>query len=88
MKNSVAMFREAGSFVAGLLIGISIAVPVTAMLMAQPSDWQILWVVCGAIILALGLILQLLVTPKKARRPTTPDLTAAQVAFMKLSRSL
>ena len=76
------------SFIAGLLIGVSIAIPVTAMLMAQPNDWQILWVACGAIILALGLVLQLLVTPKKARRPTTPDLTAAQAAFMKLSRSV
>jgi formate/nitrite transporter FocA (FNT family) len=87
MKNSATMFREAGSFIAGLLIGLSIAVPVSAMLMAEPNDWQILWVFCAAIIFALGLTLQLLVTAKPGRRPTTPELMALPTDFMALSHS-
>jgi len=73
MKNSVTALRKAGSFIAGLLIGLSIAVPVSGMLIAQPNDWQILWVFCAAIIFALGLTLQLLVTAKPGRCPTTPQ---------------
>lgn len=64
--------REAGSFVAGLLIGLSIAVPVSAMSMAGPDDWQFLWVFSAALILALGFTVQGLVTAKPRRCPTTP----------------
>jgi hypothetical protein len=87
MKNSVTMFREAGSFAAGLLIGLSIAVPVSAMLVAEPEDWQILWVFGAAIILALGLTLQLLVTIKPGR-PTARELIALPAKVTDLSHSL
>jgi uncharacterized membrane protein len=87
MKDFVTPFREAGSFFAGLLIGLSIAVPVSAMSMTQPNDWQILWVLCGATILAVGLSLQQLVTAKPARRPTTPERMALPARFIGLSPS-
>ena len=69
MKNLLAIFREAGSFIAGLLIGLSIVVFVFAMAVADPSDRQALWGVFGApIILASGLMLQVVVTTTARRR--------------------
>ena len=69
MKNLLAIFREAGSFIAGLLIGLSIVVFVFAMMVADPSDQQALWGVFGApIILAAGLTLQVVVTTTARRR--------------------
>ena len=64
MKNSIANVREAGSFIAGLVIGLSILVPVFAMMVVDPSDWQMLWVFGAPIILALGLALQVVATAK------------------------
>jgi len=87
MKNSATVLREAGSFIAGLLIGVSIAVPITAMLVAEPDDWQILWVFYAVIILALGLALHVLVTIKPART-TEARLIALPVEAMELSHSL
>jgi formate/nitrite transporter FocA (FNT family) len=71
MNNSVARFREAGSFIAGLLIGLSIVFAVFATTVADPSDWQMLWVLCAAIIFALGLALQVVATIKPRQRCTT-----------------
>lgn len=74
MKNFLSKFREAGSFIAGLLIGLAIVVPVFAMTAAQPGDWQRLWVFGAPIVLALGLVLQVVVTTKpRPRRTTEPD---------------
>jgi hypothetical protein len=87
MKNSTTALQEAGSFIAGLLIGLAIAVPVSAMLIAEPDGWQILWVFYAVIILALGLTLQVLVTIKPARA-TGPGLIALPVKVMDLSHSL
>lgn len=61
MKTSLARVLEAGSFIAGLLIGLSIVVSVFAMMVAEPSDWQRLWIIGAPIILALGLTLQVVV---------------------------
>jgi multisubunit Na+/H+ antiporter MnhB subunit len=71
MKSTLARFREGGSFIAGLLIGISIVVAVFAMMIADPSDWQALWVFGAPIILALGLTLQFVVTAELRHRRTT-----------------
>jgi hypothetical protein len=67
MKNSLARFRQAGSFIAGLFIGLSIVVPVFAIMVANPSDWQTFVVVGAAIILALGITLQVVITAKHRR---------------------
>jgi formate/nitrite transporter FocA (FNT family) len=80
MKNSLATFREAGSFIAGLLIGLSIAVPVTAMLIVEPNDWQTLSVFCAPIVFVLGLTLQVVVTTKPRRRTTAANVVVALAA--------
>jgi hypothetical protein len=66
MKNTVARFREAGSFIAGLLVGLSIVVPLFAMMIADPGDWQIIWCFGAASFLALGLTLQIVITGRVA----------------------
>jgi cytochrome c biogenesis protein CcdA len=60
-------FREAGSFVAGFLIGLSIVVAMFAMIVASPSDWQTLWIFGALIILGLGITLQVVVTIGSAK---------------------
>ena len=71
MKNSLATFREVGSFIAGLLIGLSIVVPVSAMMIVNPNNWQTLWVFGALVILALGVTLQVVISPKPRHRRTT-----------------
>jgi hypothetical protein len=68
MKNPLARFRQAGSFTAGLLIGVSIMIPMFAMLLTNLGDWQMAWIVGALIVLALGLKLQSLLT-RKPRHP-------------------
>ena len=68
MKNPLARFRQIGSFIAGLLIGLSIVVPVSAMMVADPGDWQMVWVFGSFIIFALGLTLQVVITAKPPHR--------------------
>jgi hypothetical protein len=76
MKTSLARFREAGSFIAGVLIGLSILAPVFAMMVV---DAGASWVFGALIVLALGLALQVVATTKPRHRRTTgrslkPDL--------------
>jgi hypothetical protein len=59
-----ARFREAGSFIAGFLIGVSIVVLVFASIGANMSDWQTLLVFGSPIILILGVTLQVVTTAK------------------------
>jgi hypothetical protein len=74
MKNFPSKFRGAGSYIAGLLIGLSILIPVFAITAAQPGDGQRLWIFGASIALGLGLLLQLVVTTKsRHRRTTVPD---------------
>jgi hypothetical protein len=58
MNYPIKRFCEAGSFVAGILIGLSIIVAVFAMMVVNPGGWQMLWALGAAILLALGLTLQ------------------------------
>ena len=83
MKNHLARFREAGSFTAGLLIGVSIMIPMFAMLVTNLGDWQMAWILGALIVLALGLKLQSLLT-RKSRHPRkiAPDLGVLPVGFM------
>ena len=70
MKNPLARFRQAGSFVAGLFIGLSIVVTVFAKMVASPSDWQTFLVFGAPIILALGITLQVVITATSRHRRT------------------
>lgn len=85
MKNALAEFREAGSFIAGLLIGLSIVVFAFAMMMVDPSDWEALWILGAPIVLALGIALQVVVTtrPRHPRTPN-PQLGPAPIRFTEL----
>ena len=69
MKKPLAKVREAGSFIAGLLIGLSIMVAVFAMIVVNPNAWQMLWIFGAPIILTAGLTLQVIVTTKHRREP-------------------
>ena len=82
VKNPLAGFRQAGSFTAGLLIGVSIMIPMFAMLVTD-LEWQMAWVLGALIVLALGLKLQSLLT-RKPRHPRklAPDLGVPAVGFM------
>lgn len=85
MKNPVARFWQAGSFIAGLLIGISIMIPMFAMMLTNPGDWQMVWVLGAFIVLAVGLKLQALITVKpRHRRTIAPELGVLPVRFMEL----
>jgi hypothetical protein len=64
MKNSVATFRDAGSFIAGMLIGLSIMVPVFALLVVDITDWQLLLLFGAPVILVLGITLHVIITAK------------------------
>jgi uncharacterized membrane protein len=70
MKNSLTRFREAGSFIAGILIGLSIMVPVFASLVMNPTDWQMFLVFGAPIILALGITLQVVITARPRHQRT------------------
>jgi hypothetical protein len=86
MKNSLAMLREVRSFIAGLLIGLSIVVLVFAMTVASPGNWQPLWVFGAPAILALGLTLQAVANIRPRRERTTqPEFEALPIRFMELS---
>jgi hypothetical protein len=64
MKNSLARFRDAGSFIAGIFIGMSIMVPMFALMVVNLTDWQMLLLFAAPIILALGITLQVIITAK------------------------
>ena len=85
MKNSLARFRQAGSFIAGLLIGVSIMIPMFAMMLTNPGDWQMVWVLGALIVLALGLKLRAVIAVKpRDRRTVAPAPEVLPVRFMEL----
>ncbi len=85
MKNPLARFRQAGSFIAGLLIGVSIMIPMFAMMVTNLGDWQMVCVFGALIVLALGLKLQAVITIKPAHRRTiAPALGVLPVRFREL----
>jgi hypothetical protein len=86
MKNFLARYPNAGSFVAGLLIGLSILLPVFAMTVAEPGDWQALWVLGGPIILTFGFALQAFVTVRPRRPRTMPGALHITVMGLSLER--
>jgi len=85
VKNPLAGFWQAGSFVAGLLIGISIMMPMFAMMLTNPGDWQMVWVVGALVVLAVGLKLKVLNTIKPRHRHTIAlELRVLPVGFVEL----
>ena len=70
MRKSLARFREAGSFIAGTLVGLSIVVLVIASTGASPTDWQTFSVLGAPIILSLGITLQAIMTAKPRHQRT------------------
>ena len=86
MTKSLANFRDLGSFIAGLLVGLSIVVPVFAMIDSDPGDWQVLWFFGALIILALGIALQVLASNKpRSRRPLNAEPGASRTRLVVLS---
>lgn len=67
MKKTLASFRATGSFIAGILLGVSIVVLVIASTGANTTDGQMLLAFGAPIILAFGLALQTVLTAKSRR---------------------
>jgi Na+/melibiose symporter-like transporter len=85
MKTPLASFRQAGSFIAGLLIGVAIMIPMFAMMLTNPGDGQIVWVLGALVVLALGLKLRAVIAIKpRDRRTIAPELGVLPVRFMEL----
>ena len=71
---------------AGFLIGLAVVALVFAMTIADPAEWQTIWVLSASIILALGLVLQVAVTFKRRKQRTTGSGPGAvPVRFTELS---
>jgi len=69
MKYSPVRFRDAGSFIAGILIGLSIMTPVFALTVATLTDWQMLLLLGAPVFLGLGIALQVIITVKVRHLP-------------------
>jgi hypothetical protein len=64
MKKALRRFRDTGSFLAGILVGLSIVVPVIALTGANTTTWQAVLVLGAPIVLALGITLQAVLTAR------------------------
>ena len=64
MKNHVARFRQSGSFIAGLLIGIAVVFAAFAATEGNPGAWQTFLLFGAPVILVIGFALQVLVTSR------------------------
>ena len=64
MKNLTTL-RDTGSLIAGLLVGLSIAVAVFSMTLADSGTGQAASLVAAAIVLAVGLALQTVLTKRR-----------------------
>ena len=69
MKKALRRFRDAGSFLAGILVGLSIVAPVIALTGANTTAWQAFLVLGAPIVLALGITLQAVLTAKSSSLP-------------------
>jgi hypothetical protein len=85
MKDLLARYPNAGSFVAGLLIGLSILIPVFAMMITEPDGWHALWVLGAPISLASGFGLQAFVIGRRRHSRTTFLGWASHITGMRLS---
>jgi hypothetical protein len=72
MTNPMARLRQSGSFIAGLLIGLSMAVFTFAATDADPGPGELALLFFGApVVLVLGLALQVVVTRNPRHRRAT-----------------
>jgi formate/nitrite transporter FocA (FNT family) len=62
VKHSLLNFPHTGSFIAGLLIGLSIVVPVVTTMGTNPADWLTYLVFAAPVIFALGFTFQFIIT--------------------------
>jgi formate/nitrite transporter FocA (FNT family) len=62
VKQSLLNFPHTGSFVAGLLIGLSIVVPVVTTMGTNAADWLTYLVLAAPAIFVLGLTFQVIIT--------------------------
>ena len=88
MKKLRGKFRNAGSFIAGILVGLSLGIMVFAMTDAFPDGWQTLPVFGASIILALGITLQIVATSTNRpgpRRRTDPAHVALPTLLVALN---
>jgi energy-converting hydrogenase Eha subunit A len=64
VKRTLTKFRECGSFIAGILVGLSIVVPVIALTGATRPNWQTFLLFETPMILVLGITLQAVITTR------------------------
>jgi formate/nitrite transporter FocA (FNT family) len=67
MRNLTSL-RDAGSFIAGLLIGLSLVTAVFAMTVVETGRGQMVAIIIAPLVLALGLVLQVVMTRPSPRR--------------------
>ena len=85
MKKFLATLRNVSSFIAGILVGLSLWIMVFAMIDAFPDEWQTLPVFGASIILVLGITLQIVATSTNrtpSRRRRDPALPILPVELM------
>ena len=70
VKKALTKFRECGSFTAGILVGLSIVVPVIALTGVTPTDWQTFLLFETPMILVLGITLQAVITTRPHHQST------------------
>jgi hypothetical protein len=68
MKSPLEGFRDTVSFIAGILIGASIMVLVSAGMAVDLTGWQVLLFLGASVILAVGVTLQVVITAKARHR--------------------
>ena len=66
MKKALARFRDAGSFIAGILVGLSVVAPVIALTGTNTAAWEAFLVFGALIVLVLGITLQAVITTRWA----------------------
>jgi len=64
MTNPLERIRQSSSFIAGLMIGLSIVLATFAMTDPDSSAWRTFLILGAPVVLALGFALQALVTSK------------------------
>lgn len=75
--NDLTRLRDAGSFIAGLLIGVSLVITVFATTVVDAGRGQMVAVIVAPLVLALGLVLQVVVTRPSQRRTNGRELAAS-----------